>query len=187
MHFELHGFIDVSERASGAWIYVKTVSASNRIVVKLGLYQGWNWCIALSRITHAFGEHKFSRFCWCYSWLASEPCVQKTFVANWMSYLQNFTTRGEWKLIESVQNPVDVISRETLLQNLANRTLWWNGPHFLYEKHYYIFNAKVLNEDCFFDRKGIRNVSLTVHSTDLSIIDRYSSYKGRLHKFSVFY
>ena len=62
------------------------------------------------------------------SWLATSPRKWKTFVANRVSQIQEFTAGCEWRHAASTSNLADLISWGTNLETLKNCKLWWLGP-----------------------------------------------------------
>ncbi|GFX74738.1 integrase catalytic domain-containing protein [Trichonephila clavipes] len=55
----------------------------------------------------------------------------KTFVANLVAKVQEFTEGFQWNHVPSVLNPADLVSRGLRPCDLPNLRLWWHGPQFL--------------------------------------------------------
>ena len=65
------------------------------------------------------------------SWIKNSPSKYQTFVANRTSEIQQKSSTGQWRHIESEMNPADLISRGLLPEELLNNSFWFNGPSFL--------------------------------------------------------
>lgn len=65
------------------------------------------------------------------SWLRSHPQKWKTYVANRVAEIQRLTDPSNWYHVSSGDNPADLISRGVLPDELENKNLWWQGPHWL--------------------------------------------------------
>ena len=55
----------------------------------------------------------------------------KTFVANRVSYIQEFTIPQQWHYVPTKENPADLVSRGVRGNELSTSVMWWNGPEFL--------------------------------------------------------
>lgn len=64
-------------------------------------------------------------------WIKSEPHNLKTFVANRVQHIQEYTSNCKWNYIPTTENPADFISRGVLPHQIKNNKLWWYGPQFL--------------------------------------------------------
>ncbi|XP_058811251.1 uncharacterized protein LOC131676146 [Topomyia yanbarensis] len=156
---EMHGFCDASEKAYGACIYLRTVSATGDISVRLFTSKSKiaplgdskkQKKICLPRLelssalllSHLYQKVKESlkmevkSFFWTDSmivlhWLSANPSRWKTFVANRVSEIQHITNNGIWAHVPGIENPADVISRGMLPSQLKETTVWWEGPPWL--------------------------------------------------------
>lgn len=73
---------------------------------------------------------------WCDStivldWLKIHPINLKTFVANRISQILDWTILTDWHYVPSDDNPADIASRGSLPTTLLQHHLWWNGPQWL--------------------------------------------------------
>lgn len=64
-------------------------------------------------------------------WLKTSPHSLKTFVANGVAQIQEFTSVGEWRHVRSEDNPADAVLRGQLPHTLARNRTWFAGPSWL--------------------------------------------------------
>ena len=57
----------------------------------------------------------------------------KTFLANRVQTIQEYSSTNQWSYILSEDNPVDDASRSMAFKKLFNITRWIQGPAFLWE------------------------------------------------------
>ena len=55
------------------------------------------------------------------------------FVANRVQQIRELTTPEEWRYVDTKDNPADLASCGLSAQELINKSLWWNGPAFLWK------------------------------------------------------
>ncbi|XP_065095804.1 uncharacterized protein LOC135717606 [Ochlerotatus camptorhynchus] len=157
---ELHGFCDASNKAYGACFYVRTISETGEVCVKLltaksrvapldNLKKG-NKRLSTPRLelssalllAHLYEKVTSSLgieakgFFWTDStivkcWISSSPSRWKQFVANRVSEIQHITKQGAWNHVAGLENPADIISRGMIPAQLQYESLWFNGPHWL--------------------------------------------------------
>ncbi|GFY35316.1 integrase catalytic domain-containing protein [Trichonephila clavipes] len=65
------------------------------------------------------------------AWLNTLANRLKTFVANCVAKVQELTEGFQWNHVPSVLNPADLVSRGLRPCDLPNLRLWWHGPQFL--------------------------------------------------------
>ncbi|XP_055542583.1 uncharacterized protein LOC129728193 [Wyeomyia smithii] len=157
---EFHGFCDASEKAYGACIYLRTVTKSGAIVVRLVTSKSRvapldnptkkkkRQTIPRLELSSALLlAHLYEKvmqglripgklFLWTDSmivkcWLSSLPSRWKQFVANRVSEIQHITRHGVWKHVAGVENPADVISRGMTPAQLKYQTMWFSRPQWL--------------------------------------------------------
>jgi len=64
-------------------------------------------------------------------WLALSPSNLKVFIAHRISEIQDYTELSQWHHVSTNDNPADLISRGTSVENLKTNRLWWCGPEWL--------------------------------------------------------
>ncbi|GBM45351.1 hypothetical protein AVEN_172970-1 [Araneus ventricosus] len=154
---ELHGFCDASEKAYGAAIYARTVTAAGEVKVKLVASKSrvspikqvtiprLELCSAvlltklMDKVQRALKMDITSVFYWSdstivISWMKKESRDLKTFVANRVVFIQECTEINQWHHVPSEQNPADIISRGLDPERIQQSDLWWFGPSFLQER-----------------------------------------------------
>ncbi|XP_034935131.1 uncharacterized protein [Chelonus insularis] len=194
--FDIFGFGDASEKAFGACLYAVSVN-------KQGNLQSYLLCakakvaplkvISLPRLeleaalllSQLYNEVKSS--CedkikkvsfWSDStivlgWIKIEPYKLKTFVANRVTKIQDYTESIAWKHVPTESNPEDLLSRGTSVEDLKNSSLWWYGPEWLRERK----QQPNRSEDAESDLPELKTSVITLMSTFSSaIIKKYSSY-----------
>lgn len=65
------------------------------------------------------------------TWLQSESCRYKVFVANRITEILNLTSPDQWRYVETRHNPADDITRGKRLTELTEQSRWSRGPGFL--------------------------------------------------------
>lgn len=67
-------------------------------------------------------------------WIRICPSTLKTFVANRISEIQTLGLQEVWQHVSSSENPTDILSRGTTIEDLKSNELWWHGPKWLKEE-----------------------------------------------------
>lgn len=150
----MHGFCDASEAAYGACVYLRSIDNSGQILASLLCAKSrvaplksismprLELCGALllaqlvKCVLNALTITIAHSYYWCDSsivlaWLATEPAVLKTFVANRVAMIQEITEINSWRHVSSNDNAADIISRGAYPSQLQNLSLWWSGPPWL--------------------------------------------------------
>ncbi|XP_062710660.1 uncharacterized protein LOC134288796 [Aedes albopictus] len=159
---ELHGFCDASEKAYGAAIYLRCVAQDGKVTVRLVMAKSkvapledlskkkkrqsiprleLSSALLLAHLYETVAESiqiPAKTFFWTDStivkcWLSSHPSRWQAFVSNRVSEIQHITREGVWNHVPGVENPADVISRGVTPLQLAECSIWWNGPTWLQE------------------------------------------------------
>lgn len=77
--------------------------------------------------------------------------VLKVFVANRVAHIQQKTIQlnAKWNWIHGKENPADAASRGISVTELANHSIWWEGPSWLRfeQEHWRIFNKQIEPEE----------------------------------------
>ncbi|GBN84874.1 hypothetical protein AVEN_159988-1 [Araneus ventricosus] len=151
---ELHRFSDASERAYGAFIYIRCVTHPGPIQTKLvcsksrvaplkpitGPRLELSAALLLARLMHKIVpvlDLPLDKIClWTDSkivlaYLNMQPHVLKTFVSNRVAKIQSLCSNSQWRHVSSKCNPADVLSRGADAKDLRDNDLWWQGPEFL--------------------------------------------------------
>ena len=149
---ELHGFSDASAKAYGACVYVRSVHndvvytkllcAKSRVapikpltIPRLELCGALEVAKLMQTVVRAI-NFTGNLYLWCDSqvvlcWLKMDSSVLNVFVANRVQKIHELTQQACWTYIPTAQNPADLLSRGTTLQQLQRCHLWWDGPNFL--------------------------------------------------------
>lgn len=147
---ELHGFLDASEIAYGACIYLRAVSTRGRCSARLLCSKSrvaplkslslprLELCAALllaqlaNKVLKCLTCRVDSIYLWTdssvvLSWIQSCSRMWNSFVANRVGELQQLTAIQDWHHVRSADNPADLLSRGVMPASLANLGLWWTG------------------------------------------------------------
>ncbi|XP_062542405.1 uncharacterized protein LOC134210368 [Armigeres subalbatus] len=186
---ELHGFCDASNKAYGACFYIRTISETGEVCVRLltaksrvapldnpkkgnkrlstprlELSSALLLAHLFEKITNSIGiETKC--FFWTDStivkcWLASSPSRWKQFIANRVSEIQHITKCGVWNHVAGLENSADIISRGMIPAQLHYESLWFNGPHWLSSDEHNWPSAPQIDEEDF-DPSVLETKSIT--------------------------
>lgn len=152
--YELHGFGDASEKGYSAAVYLRTLTKSGDIVVKLVCAKTkvapikqvslprLELCAALLvarlmvKVRSALKLPGVSLHGWSDStvtldWIRGSPNKWKTFVANRVSEIQALVSPSQWRYCPTGDNPSDCASRGIMPSQLVQHELWWQGPVWL--------------------------------------------------------
>lgn len=198
---ELHGFSDASELAYSACVYLRTVSPDGDVNVSLVTSKSrvaplkkqsiprLELCGALllsrlmKKVLESLKLSELSTYYWTDStivlhWLQRPSGYWKTFVANRVSEIQSSSDVRDWRHVPSAENPADALSRGVYPSQLIHLHIWWQGPDFLKQTHsvYSNFTEPVPVEDALLEIKPSA-VTLATTISDMSIFEKYSSYR----------
>ncbi|XP_055932821.1 uncharacterized protein LOC129962847 [Argiope bruennichi] len=151
---DLIGFGDASKNAYGCAVYTRSLSRSGEIKVSLLCSKSrvapikeisiprLELCAAdlLSKLTVKVlsslqldidGVHLYSDSTVVLAWIKTPPTLLKTFVANRVARIQEYTKNFQWHYVNTAENPADLISRGVFPSKIQQLGIWWNGPCFL--------------------------------------------------------
>lgn len=151
---QLHVFCDASLKAYGAVVYARTTSSDNAAttalitakskvadlqsvnIPRMELSAAHLGAKLATRVADVLQIPRPDIHYWSDSevvlhWLAKFPSDLKVFVGNRVAQIQALTRVKNWRHVPTTQNPADLISRSTTVNDLRDSTLWWHGPNFL--------------------------------------------------------
>jgi len=74
-------------------------------------------------VQHIFWTHSMSTLCY----IANEASRFRTFVANRVSLIREYTTISQWRYVPSKSNHADLASKGSTVDNLE-QDQWMKGP-----------------------------------------------------------
>ncbi|GBL82587.1 hypothetical protein AVEN_263675-1 [Araneus ventricosus] len=192
----LVGFADASQAAYGAVVYMKSLSETNSVVMKLIASKSriapiktisiprleLSACLLLSQLVEKIIDalkmkiddvilHTDSTI--ALAWINTPPNQLKTFIGNRVSKIQDLTESCKWRHISSHLNPADIISRGTDPQELAKLTSCWRVPQMSQDDSLEIpvQNTDVSSDELYLSElKNLTNCSL-ISTVDSSFLD----------------
>lgn len=153
----LHTFVDASQEAYGAVVYVRNVhkdgeirthlvTAKTRVapltaisIPRLELMAAVLGMDLTVRASNALSlDLKTTQF-WSDSmnvlwWIRGCSRNFKTFVSNRVGEIQTTTKPDQWRHVPTAENPADLLTRGISATDLTTKSLWWNGPGYLGEE-----------------------------------------------------
>nr|CAH7760091.1 unnamed protein product [Callosobruchus chinensis] len=155
---ELHGFSDASVEAYGACLYIRSISSSGEIYVRLltgkakvspiksltiprlELCGAFVLAQLMTKVRQSMSISFDETFLWCDStvclaWIGTEPNQLQPFVQNRVAQIQTLTQPNSWHYISTSENPADFLSRGVSPHSLVDNMLWWNGPAWLSQEY----------------------------------------------------
>ena len=155
-HTELHFFCDASEQAYAVVGYQKTIYEDESVVVRqviakskvaplnavsiprlelLGSTMGAKIAVQVAK---SLKINQDAIVYWSDSqsvlwWISRRSRTLKTFVANRVAKIQQISSGMQWRYVPTAQNPADLATRGTNVEDLATNQLWWEGPPYLRE------------------------------------------------------
>lgn len=203
---EIHGFSDASECAYAGCIFIRSIDydkhieshllcAKSRVsplkcqsLPRLELLGALLLVRLLVKCIEAL-KISFSRtYFWTDStivlnWIAKEPKTWKTFIANRVAEIQQYTQIQDWNYIASEQNPADIISRGASLKKIIHSELWLHGPKFLTNSEQWPENSNIhFHVNSMIDIPEIKPISLLAQNNQkCSIFELFSDLKTLIH------
>lgn len=153
----LHGFSDASERGFAAAVYLRTVSSTGRVDIRLVLAKSkvaplrtrmtipkleLSGAALLTRLLNHTAtslrsviDLENTVYAWTDSqivlcWLKASVHTLEVFVANRVSQIQGSEVPLTWRHVPGELNPADCASRGCLASEIVDHQLWW-GPQWL--------------------------------------------------------
>ncbi|XP_012217595.2 uncharacterized protein [Linepithema humile] len=153
-HCEIHGFADASNAAYAAAVYIRLISLSGYVTVRLLVAKSkvapvktlsiprleLSAAVLLSRLVEFVRSSLYLGtvpcHCWTDStvvlaWINQHPFKWKTFVSNRVSEVQSRLPSASWRHVPTADNPADCASRGISGNLLLSHHLWWQGPAWL--------------------------------------------------------
>ncbi|UYV62714.1 hypothetical protein LAZ67_2001673 [Cordylochernes scorpioides] len=194
--YEIHGFADASQRAYAAMVYIKIIhnssiheiyllAAKTRVAtLKTTTTPRIELCasLLLAQLTRlvctAMSLNVNKVTLWSdstvvLSWLASEHNRWKPYVSNRVKDIQELLP-CRWMHVKGEDNPADLASRGTSLDQLLDLELWWHGPPWLKTTSQPYNDAiPVINEKCSSEQR-IKTNLFVKKNISYPFITRYS-------------
>jgi len=196
---QLHGFCDSSEKACGAWLYLRSVNQQGEVTTKLlcsksGVAPVTKFTLPSLELCGAlllaqliqktvpalnlkidrillWTDSTIVRSC-----LAASASKWKTFVANRVSQIQELTAGCEWRHVSSASNPADLISRGKNPDTLKNCRLWWIGPEWVSQHQEQWLNTPLLRHpEPQPEQREFTTVKFMVQCSPAEFITRFST------------
>lgn len=156
---EMYGFSDASKKTYGACIYLRSftseglpkvhlVCAKSRVTLlkvlsipRLELCSAQLLAQLAAKVKKLLDIKINKKYYWTDStivlhWIRATNKKLPVFIAHRVGDIQDATAAKDWKHVGSKENPADLISRRASIKELATSRIWWNGPHWMYEKSY---------------------------------------------------
>ena len=151
---ELHGFSDASQKAYAAAVYIRRVindhvetalicsksrvsSLKLQTIPRLELLGALILARLMNTVLNALSKIITINviYCWTDStatlYLIRNEKSWKQYVAHRVDEIRKLTPTKVWRHCPGIQNPADLPSRGTTVQQLIESELWWRGPEFL--------------------------------------------------------
>lgn len=151
LSLEIHGFSDVLQLAMAAAIYLRVISSNGETTVTLVCSKTriaplkkvtiprLELSAALLLVTNVQRVLELSESpvnLWTDSsvtltWITLHPSRWKEYIRNRVSMIQELTPPRIWRYVPGKENPADCATRGLQVDQLAQQSLWWNGPPWL--------------------------------------------------------
>ncbi|GFY59733.1 integrase catalytic domain-containing protein [Trichonephila inaurata madagascariensis] len=117
------------------------------------------------------------------SWIRTQPHRLKCFVANRVIQITDLTSKFEWPLINSKENPADPLSRGLSIHDLNGNNIWWCGPDFLHRDVDFLNNWDCSNTDPSYMNELKPIMNTFVQSTMIDFFDDLYKLSNNYMKF----
>ena len=152
----LHVFVDTSENAYGAVVYMRSEYIEGKVSLSfvasktkvaplqslsiprlelMAAVLGKRLALSIAEILSIGRElitfwTDSTSILW---WVKGYSRQFKPFIANRIGEIQTSTNPDKWRYVPTKQNPADHLTRGTTLTELSQLKIWWEGPIFLSE------------------------------------------------------
>jgi len=156
VNVQLHGFCDASISAYGMVLYLrstdihgnvscKIITSKSRVapqkqitLARLELCAIQLLAKFAKRVSLTLGIPANDVYLWSDSlialhWVKAEPAKLSVFVGNRVAEIQEESDKFKFHHVRTQNNPADLISRGSTVEELKGCELWWKGPQFLQE------------------------------------------------------
>ena len=150
----LHTFVDASQDAYGAVVYLKVSyesgSVSSRLVAaktrvapltatsipRLELMAAILGLRLTESVSRVYSGGLAQAVFWSDSmnvlwWIRGRSRTFKPFVANRVGEIQSLTNPKQWRFVPTNENPADFTTRGMRVSDMVKEKKWWSGPDFL--------------------------------------------------------
>ncbi|KAJ8051026.1 hypothetical protein HOLleu_04443 [Holothuria leucospilota] len=149
-----HTFVDASQDAYGAVVYILTSYSSGQVVVRLAASKGKVAPLSaisiprLELMAAVLGVRLAKSVCqaleldmrhmtfWSDSvnvlwWVRGHSRKFKPFVAHRVGEIQESSSPQQWRYVPTASNPADLVTRGVSARELTSKEFWWSGPSYL--------------------------------------------------------
>lgn len=152
--WELHCFVDASQEAYSACVYIRSTDQNGDVIIRLlcaktrvaplktitiprlELSAALLGARLVAKVTAALRCPVHKRVFWSDStitlgWIKTQPKLLKQFVCNRIHEIHDLTDRKSWRYVPTSLNPADLASRGIEPNQLIKCSSWWEGPPYL--------------------------------------------------------
>lgn len=120
------------------------------------------------------------------NWINTPTYKLKTFVANRVAAITEWTRVSDWRHIAGESNPADLASRGVALRPLLSSQLWWSGPDWMRgDPDQWPLSSPVTSQSLPELEREFRVTSLLVQKSPAGLFDRLSSWPAVVRATSV--